>query len=138
IATAAAIIASQALISGAFSLTRQAIQLGYAPRLDIAHTSSKEIGQVYVPQVNWALMISTILIVIGFRSSSALAAAYGIAVTMTMVITAILLYVVAKERWQWPTPVVSGDIVVFLAIDLAFFGANLLKVLQGGCLPLLI
>ena len=97
LATAAAIIASQALISGAFSLTRQAIQLGYCPRLDIEHTSSREMGQIYVPQVNWALMISTILIVIGFRSSSALAAAYGIAVTLTMVITALLLHVVADR-----------------------------------------
>src|SRR4029450_12423260 len=90
LATAAAIIASQALISGVFSLTRQAIQLGYAPRLDIEHTSSHEIGQVYVPQINWALMISTILIVIGFKSSSALAAAYGIDVTMTMASTVLL------------------------------------------------
>ncbi|MSO29531.1 MAG: potassium transporter Kup [Acidobacteria bacterium] len=138
LSTAAAIIASQALISGAFSLTRQAIQLGYAPRLDILHTSSHEMGQVYVPRVNWALMVSTILIVIGFRSSSALAAAYGIAVTMTMVITTILLYVVAKERWHWPMPALLAVIAVFLAIDLAFFGANLLKVLQGGWLPLLI
>jgi KUP system potassium uptake protein len=138
IATAAAIIASQALISGAFSLTRQAIQLGYSPRLDIEHTSSKEIGQVYVPQINWALMISTILIVIGFKSSSALAAAYGIAVTMTMVITVLLLYVVATERWHWPVPVAMMVTGGFLAIDMAFFGANLLKVLQGGWLPLLI
>ena len=102
LATAAAIIASQALISGAFSLTRQAIQLGYCPRLDIEHTSHHEMGQVYVPQVNWALMVSTIVIVIGFGSSSALAAAYGIAVTLTMVITAVLLHVVATERWGWP------------------------------------
>ena len=105
LATAAAIIASQALISGAFSLTRQAIQLGYCPRLDIEHTSSHEIGQVYVPQVNWALMVSTIAIVIGFGSSTALAAAYGIAVTLTMVITAVLLHVVATERWHWPPAV---------------------------------
>jgi KUP system potassium uptake protein len=138
IATAAAIIASQALISGAFSLTQQAVQLGYAPRLDIEHTSSHEMGQVYVPQVNWALMISTILIVIGFRSSSALAAAYGIAVTMTMVITAILLYVIAVERWHWAKPLALGVIAVFLTIDLTFFGANLLKVFQGGWLPILI
>jgi KUP system potassium uptake protein len=138
LATAAAIIASQALISGAFSLTRQAVQLGYAPRLDIEHTSSDEMGQVYVPQVNWGLMVSTILIVIGFRSSGALAAAYGIAVTMTMVITALLLYVVATDRWRWPTPLAALVIGIFLAIDLAFFGANLLKVLQGGWLPLVI
>jgi KUP system potassium uptake protein len=138
LATAAAIIASQALISGAFSLTQQAIQLGFAPRLDIEHTSSHEMGQVYVPQVNWALMVSTIVIVIGFESSSALAAAYGIAVTMTMVITAVLLHVVALERWHWPKPLVFCVTGVFLTVDLTFFGANLLKVFQGGWLPLLI
>ena len=138
LATAAAIIASQALISGAFSLTRQAVQLGYAPRLDIEHTSSREMGQVYVPQVNWFLAICTILIVIGFRSSSALAAAYGIAVTLTMVITAILLQVVMTERWKWPLPVATAITTLFLSIDLAFLGANLLKVLQGGWLPLFI
>jgi len=138
IATLAAIIASQALISGAFSLTQQAIQLGYVPRLDIEHTSSSEMGQVYVPQVNWALMIATIVIVIGFQSSSALAAAYGIAVTLTMVITTILLSVVATERWRWPKPIVFGVAAIFLTVDLTFFGANLVKVLQGGWLPLLI
>jgi KUP system potassium uptake protein len=138
LATAAAIIASQALISGAFSLTRQAIQLGYCPRLDIEHTYHQEEGQVYVPQVNWALMICTIAIVIGFGSSTALAAAYGIAVTMTMVITAILLHVVATERWGWPRPLaflISGS---FLTVDLAFFGANALKITHGGWLPLVI
>jgi KUP system potassium uptake protein len=138
LATAAAIIASQALISGAFSLTRQAIQLGYSPRLDIDHTSSHEMGQVYVPQVNWALMISTIVIVVGFRSSTALAAAYGIAVSMTMVITAMLLHVVATQRWKWPLPVALLVTGAFLAIDIAFFGSNLLKILQGGWLPLVI
>jgi KUP system potassium uptake protein len=138
LATAAAIIASQALISGAFSLTQQAIQLGYSPRLDIEHTSHHEIGQVYVPQVNWALMISTILIVIGFGSSGALAAAYGIAVTLTMVITTVLLQVVATERWGWPEGVVFAVTGVFLTIDLAFFGANALKITHGGWLPLVI
>ena len=138
LATAAAIIASQALISGAFSLTRQAIQLGYCPRLDIEHTSSDEIGQVYVPQVNWALMVSTIAIVIGFGSSSALAAAYGIAVTLTMVITAVLLHVVATDRWHWPPAVAFTVTGVFLSVDLAFFGANALKILHGGWLPLVI
>jgi KUP system potassium uptake protein len=138
IATAAAIIASQALISGAFSLTQQAIQLGYAPRLDIEHTSSSEMGQVYVPQVNWALMLATIAVVIGFRSSSALAAAYGIAVTMTMVITTVLLCVIARERWRWAQPLVFGAGAIFLTVDLTFFSANLVKVLQGGWLPLLI
>jgi KUP system potassium uptake protein len=138
LATAAAIIASQALISGAFSLTRQAIQLGYCPRLDIEHTSHHEIGQVYVPQVNWALLISTLLIVIGFGSSTALAAAYGIAVTLTMVITAVLLQVVAVNRWGWP-PVVAYTVTgIFLTIDLGFFGANALKIAHGGWLPLVI
>ena len=138
LATAAAIIASQALISGAFSLTQQAIQLGYCPRLDIEHTSHHEIGQVYVPQVNWALMVSTILIVIGFGSSSALAAAYGIAVTLTMVITAVLLQVVATERWGWPPALAYAVTGLFLTIDLAFFGANALKIAHGGWLPLVI
>lgn len=136
IATLAAIIASQALISGAFSLTRQAVQLGYAPRLDVEHTSSMEMGQVYVPQVNTALAIGTIALVIGFGSSTALAAAYGIAVTMTMVITALLLHVVATEVWKWPVPVAILVTAVFLSIDLAFFGANLLKVAHGGWFPL--
>jgi KUP system potassium uptake protein len=138
LATAAAIIASQALISGAFSLTQQAIQLGYSPRLDIDHTSHHEMGQVYVPQVNWALMICTILIVVGFGSSTALAAAYGIAVTLTMVITAMLLQVVATERWGWPPIVASVVTGLFLIIDLAFFGANALKIAHGGWLPLVI
>jgi KUP system potassium uptake protein len=138
LATAAAIIASQALISGAFSLTQQAIQLGYCPRLDIEHTSHHEMGQVYVPQVNWALMLSTILIVVGFGSSSALAAAYGIAVTLTMIITAMLLQVVASERWGWHPAVAAGVTGLFLVIDLAFFGANALKITHGGWLPLVI
>jgi KUP system potassium uptake protein len=138
LATAAAIIASQALISGAFSLTQQAIQLGYSPRLDIQHTSHHEMGQVYVPQVNWALMACTILIVVGFGSSTALAAAYGIAVTLTMVITAMLLQVVATERWGWPPIVASVVTGLFLIIDLAFFGANALKITHGGWLPLVI
>jgi KUP system potassium uptake protein len=138
LATAAAIIASQALISGAFSLTQQAIQLGYCPRLDIDHTSHSEMGQVYVPQVNWALMVSTILIVVGFGSSTALAAAYGIAVTLTMVITAVLLQVVATERWGWPPALAYAVTGLFLVIDLAFFGANALKIAHGGWLPLVI
>lgn len=138
IATAAAIIASQALISGAFSLTRQAIQLGYFPRLDVEHTSSQEVGQVYVPQINWMLAMSTILIVIGFQTSSALAAAYGIAVTLTMVVTAILLHVVATERWKWPAAPTVAMTALFLSVDFAFLGANLLKVVDGGWLPLVI
>src|SRR5438034_84442 len=138
IATAAAIIASQALISGAFSLTHQAVQLGYSPRMDIDHTSSHHMGQIYVPQVNWALMVGTIAIVLGFRSSSALAAAYGIAVTLTMVITAVLLHVIATERWRWPIGAALLVTGVFLSIDLAFLGANLLKIAHGGWLPLVI
>jgi KUP system potassium uptake protein len=138
LATAAAIIASQALISGAFSLTRQAIQLGYAPRLTVEHTSSWEMGQIYVPQVNWFLAICTILIVVQFRSSSALAAAYGIAVTMTMIITALLLHVIAVEPWRWPRPAALAVTTTFLVIDLSFFSANLLKVFQGGWLPIAI
>jgi KUP system potassium uptake protein len=138
IATAAAIIASQALISGAFSITRQAVQLGLAPRLDVQHTSAREMGQVYVPRVNWALMVATVLIVLGFRSSGAIAAAYGIAVTLTMVITVLLLYVVMTERWRWPKPAAIAVMSAFLVIDLAFFGANALKIIQGGWLPLVV
>jgi KUP system potassium uptake protein len=136
LATAAAIIASQALISGSFSITRQAIQLGLAPRLEVEHTSAREMGQIYVPQVNWALMLSTVLIVIGFGSSGALAAAYGIAVTLTMVITVLLMYVIMTERWRWPKPAALAVMILFLTIDLAFFGANALKILQGGWVTL--
>ncbi len=136
LSTAAAVIASQALISGSFSITRQAIQLGLAPRLEVEHTSAREMGQIYLPQINWALMFATLVIVIGFGSSSALAAAYGIAVTLTMVITVLLLYVVMTERWHWPKPTAMALMAVFLVIDLAFFGANALKILQGGWVTL--
>jgi KUP system potassium uptake protein len=136
LATSAAVIASQALISGSFSITRQAIQLGLAPRLDVEHTSAREMGQIYIPQVNWALMAATLVMVIGFGSSTAIAAAYGIAVTLTMVITVLLLYVIETERWGWPKPWALVMLVVFLAIDLAFFGANALKIMQGGWVTL--
>jgi KUP system potassium uptake protein len=136
LATAAAVIASQALISGAFSITRQAIQLGLAPRLDVEHTSHHEIGQIYVPQVNWALMIATVTIVIGFGSSGAMAAAYGIAVTLTMIITVVMLHVVMTERWRWPRAVTIPLVLLFLTVDAAFFGANALKIAQGGWVPL--
>jgi KUP system potassium uptake protein len=136
LATAAAIIASQALISASFSVTRQAIQLGLAPRLDIEHTSPSEMGQIYIPQVNWALMGATVLIVIGFGSSGAIAAAYGIAVTLAMVIDELLLFVVMTERWRWAMPVAVGVTGTFLTIDIAFFGANILKVIQGGWVTL--
>ena len=138
LATFAAIIASQALISGAFSLTQQAVQLGYSPRMAIDHTSSAEAGQIYVPQVNWALMVATLAIVIGFKTSSSLAAAYGIAVTLTMIITALLLHTVAIERWKWPKALVFAITGLFLSVDLLFFGANALKIAHGGWLPLVI
>jgi KUP system potassium uptake protein len=138
LATAAAVIASQALISGAFSLTRAAIQLGYAPRLDVEHTSSWEMGQVYVPQVNWFLAISCILIVISFQSSAALAAAYGIAVALTMLITGTLLPVVARMRWRWSIAWVVAFVLVFITIDLSYVAGNAFKILQGGWLPLVI
>jgi KUP system potassium uptake protein len=136
LATAAAIIASQALISASFSVTRQAIQLGLAPRLDIEHTSPSKVGQIYIPQVNWALMVATVLIVIGFGSSGAVAAAYGIAVTLAMVIDELLLFVVMTERWRWAMPLAVGVTGTFLTIDVGFFGANILKVIQGGWVTL--
>jgi len=138
IATLAAIVASQALISGAFSLAQQSIQLGYTPRLTIVHTSEHEHGQIYVPEVNKALMIGTLLIVLGFRSSSALGAAYGIAVTGTMAITTVLFAVVARTRWRWPVGRVVGVAAFFLVFDLAFLGANVLKIERGGWVPLAI
>ena len=138
LSTAAAVIASQALISGSFSITRQAIQLGLAPRLEVEHTSAHEMGQIYVPQVNWALMLATVIIVIGFGSSTSLAAAYGIAVTLTMIITVMLLYVVMTERWKWPKPVAVSVVTIFLLIDTAFFGANALKIVQGGWVTLVV
>jgi KUP system potassium uptake protein len=138
LATMAAVIAAQAVISGAFSLSRQAVQLGYSPRLEIDHTSEREIGQIYVPSINWSLMIATIAIVIGFGTSSSIAAAYGVAVTTTMVITTLLFYIVARERWHWSRRRVIPIVAVFLTIDLAFFGANILKLPQGGWVPLVI
>ncbi|HWM25645.1 MAG TPA: potassium transporter Kup [Chthoniobacterales bacterium] len=138
LATAAAVIASQAIISGAFSLTMQAIQLGYIPRLKVAYTSERIIGQIYVPLVNWALMLSCIGLVLGFGSSSNLAAAYGVAITTTMLITTILFYVVARRRWHWPAAAALPLAVFFIMIDLAFFGANMLKIAQGGWFPLLV
>ena len=138
LATMAAIIASQALISGAFSLTRQAIQLGYCPRLDIQYTSPHQQGQIYIPQVNWLLMISTVGLVVGFRSSSALAAAYGIAVTSTMVITTLLAYLVARRSWGVRRIVAGSLASFFLFIELGFFSANIIKIPHGGWFPLVI
>jgi KUP system potassium uptake protein len=138
LATCAAIIASQALISGAYSLTMQAIQLGFTPRLKIEHTSSTEMGQIYIPALNWALMLGCIATVVGFGSSSNLAAAYGVAVTATMVITTLLLGVVGREKWGWSLPVVLALTGFFLVIDLAFFGANVIKIPAGGWFPLVV
>ncbi len=136
LSTIATVIASQAVISGAFSLTRQAVLLGFSPRVRIEHTSAREIGQIYIPSVNWALMISTIALVVGFRSSSNLAAAYGVAVTTTMAITTMLMAVVAHELWKWSIAASISLAVIFLIPDLAFFGANIVKVPHGGWFPL--
>jgi KUP system potassium uptake protein len=136
IATAAAVVASQALISGAFSLTRQAVQLGYSPRVTVRHTSSHEFGQIYIPEVNWAVGAATIALVLGFRSSSALAAAYGIAVTGTMIITTLLFHRVMRDLWGWPRWKAQPLTVLFIVVDAAFFGSNLVKVEEGGWFPL--
>jgi KUP system potassium uptake protein len=138
LATLATVIASQALISGAYSLTMQAIQLDYTPRMQIRHTSEDQRGQIYLPTVNWALMVSCIALVVGFRNSSNLAAAYGVAVTMTMFITTILFYVVARERWGWGKRKALTVCGPFLVVDVAFLGANLVKIPDGGWLPLVV
>jgi KUP system potassium uptake protein len=136
LATLATVIASQAVISGAFSLTQQAVQLGYTPRLEIEHTSARERGQIYVPAVNWALMLACIALVLGFGSSTRLAAAYGIAVTSTMVITTILFYAVERRRWKWRRWPALLLCAIFLSVDVSFFGANALKIAHGGWFPL--
>ncbi len=138
LSTVAAVIASQALISAVFSLTRQAVQLGYSPRVEIRHTSATTIGQIYVPVINSTLAVATIALVIGFGSSSALAAAYGIAVTGTMAITTVLAYVVSRQVYKWNRVVAVTLTAIFLTVDLAFFGANALKILHGGWVPLVI
>jgi KUP system potassium uptake protein len=138
IATAATIIASQAVISGAFSLTRQAIQLGSCPRMRIDQTSSEEIGQIYVPFVNWTLMLSTVGLVLIFRSSHTLAAAYGVAVTTTMIIATTLFYFVARERWGWGRLRAGLPTALFVVVDLSFFGANISKIGHGAWFPLAI
>jgi KUP system potassium uptake protein len=136
LATAATVVASQALISGAYSLTRQAVQLGYLPRVTIVHTSGKTEGQIYIPEVNWGLMIACLALVVGFRASSNLADAYGIAVTGTMAITSVLFYFVARERWHWSAARAGVLLAVFLTFDLAFFVACSAKILHGGWFPL--
>jgi len=138
LATMATVIASQAVISGAFSLTRQAVQLGYLPRMEIEHTSAREMGQIYIPAVNWALMFACIGLVFGFQSSSRLAAAYGVAVTTDMVFTTLLFAYVARSLWKWSLLRVGLLCSGFLIVDLAFWGANIVKIPQGGWFPLVI
>ena len=138
VATAAAIVASQALISGSFSLTRQAVQLGYCPRVNIIHTSSSEMGQIYIPQVNTLLMVACIGLVLAFQTTSNLAATYGVAVTGTMTITTLLFAVVARDLWHWPLWRVGLIVGALLVFDLALFGTNLLKIPDGGWFPLLV
>ena len=136
IATLAAVVASQALISGAFSLTQQSVQLGYSPRMQIIHTSEHEAGQIYIPEVNKALMVGCLLLVLGFKNSSALSAAYGIAVTGTMAITSILFAVVARSRWNWSKTHVISLAAAFLVVDLSFLIANVVKIEHGGWVPI--
>jgi KUP system potassium uptake protein len=138
LATAATVIASQAVITGAYSLTRQAIQLGLLPRLEIRHTSESLFGQIYMPRVNTLLLIGVLLLVGLFRSSSALASAYGIAVTGTMVVTAIMAIIVIRRVWRWPLIAALALMLPFLFIDLTFLAANLLKIVEGGWMPLLL
>ena len=138
IATSAAVVASQALISGSFSLTRQALQLGYVPRLRIIHTSDREAGQIYMPEVNWFIGLAAIGLVLGFRSSANLAATYGVAVTATMMITTVLWSVVALERWRWPWWRVAGIGALLLTVDVSFWVSNLIKIPRGGWFPLLV
>jgi KUP system potassium uptake protein len=136
LATAATIIASQAVITGAFSLTQQAIQLGLLPRMEIRPTSETEKGQIYIPRINWLLLIAVLYLVIVFRSSSALASAYGIAVTGTMVITAAMMFLVVWRCWRWRPATAALVIAPFLAVDLVFLFANMLKIVEGGWMPL--
>jgi KUP system potassium uptake protein len=138
LATTATVIASQAVISGCFSLTQQAIQLGFTPRMEVEHTSAEEIGQIYLPAINWAIMVATVGLVLGFRSSGALAAAYGIAVTTTMIITTLLFYLVMRELWAWRPALAVPLAAGFLAIDVSYFAANLIKIAHGGWFPLLV
>jgi len=138
VATMASVVASQAVISGAFSISRQAMQLGYCPRLQTQQTSESVIGQIYVPSANWMLLVATLVLVLGFRHSSDLAAAYGIAVSTAMLVTTVLLYIVARRVWGWPRWTAGLMAGMFLIPDGGFFAANLMKVGSGGWLPLLV
>jgi KUP system potassium uptake protein len=137
LSTLATVIASQAVISGAFSLTRQAIQLGYIPRMHIQHTSSAEQGQIYIGAVNWALMVGVVLLVLGFESSGALASAYGVAVTGTMLMTSILVSAVILLLWKWPPVLAVPVLLGFLLVDGVYFAANVPKIVQGGAFPVI-
>jgi KUP system potassium uptake protein len=132
----ATVIASQAVISGAYSITQQAMQLGYVPRMEIQHTSGEQIGQIYLPGINWTLCAGVVVLVLGFGTSSSLAAAYGIAVTGTMAITTVLAYVVARTMWRWSVAASALLFGAFLLVDLGFFAANLVKIVDGGWFPL--
>ncbi len=136
LATAATVIASQAVITGVYSITSQAIQLGYAPRMTIQHTSGRAIGQIYLPGINVALLFAVVTLVLVFKSSSNLAAAYGIAVSGTMIITTLFAYMVAREEWRWPAPLAGAVFGALLAIDATFFAANSIKIADGGWFPL--
>jgi KUP system potassium uptake protein len=138
LATVATIIASQAVISAAFSVTQQAMQLGLLPRIKIIFTSAKAAGQIYVPPVNWALLVLVVLLVLGFKTSGNLAAAYGIAVTGTMFITTVMLAVLTFAVWRWPWPLAALLTTLFLTIDGAYFASNLTKIPEGGWFPLLV
>jgi KUP system potassium uptake protein len=138
LATAATVIASQALISGAFSLTSQAVQLGFFPRVTVRHTSKDAEGQIYIPEINWLIGISCIALVISFKESTKLAAAYGIAVTGTMGITSIVFYVVARQKWNWPVFKALPLLILFLTFDIPFFVANALKFIEGGYVPVIV
>jgi KUP system potassium uptake protein len=138
LATAAAVIAAQALISGTYSLTRQAVSLGYLPRMRVAHTSKEEIGQIYVPLVNWMLLLGCVMMVLFFQTSSNMAAAYGIAVTSTMVLTTAMTFFVSLDVWKWRLALAIAVTAPFMIIDLAFFGASMVKVAHGGWVPLLV
>ena len=136
LSTVATVIASQAMITGAFSMTRQAIQLGYAPRMNVTHTSEREIGQIYVPFINWMLLAGVVALVLGFQTSENLAAAYGIAVTATMTIDSVLVFFVARGLWGWRWPVAFAVSGGFFLVDLALLSANLPKILHGGWFPI--
>jgi KUP system potassium uptake protein len=138
LSSVATIIASQALISGAFSLTRQAQQLGYFPRVTIVHTDAQTQGQIYIPEINWILAAGCFLLVLGFQKSERLAAAYGIAVTGTMILTSVVFFVVMRRTWRWPLGACLAVLALFLAVDVPFFAANTAKIADGGWVPVLI